>query len=276
MDEKIQKQFYFGVVEFSPDGSLIAAGEFGWADRPRDVSKEEWEKRAPWYEIALWDVKERRIRTRLKGHHIVGPSELRFDPEGKLLASVGAGEIKIWRVQDAQLVSTIQYDADAIAFTPDAKALIAIGPKSSLKAWDTSSWRERWSTNFSEETDGTSLAVSPGGKLALVGTRDGEIVICDLQKALEIIRLKAHLDGVRHVLFSRSGKWAASAGKDKRIVIWTTDRWEPWRVLDGHTDEVVSCIFGPDEKILISVGLDKTIRFWDTATGAPIHGKRGP
>ena len=99
-------------MAFSPDGRLLAAGA---ANRS----------------VPIWDLQTGRIVRQLAGHDELLHC-LTFSPDGKVLATAcqDETEIKIWAVDSADELLTIQTPVDriaALAFTPDGTALIAAG-----------------------------------------------------------------------------------------------------------------------------------------------------
>lgn len=110
-------------------------------------------------------------------------------PDDRLIAAAGEKEIRLWDVQTGQLLRTLRGD--------------------------------RMPTPYGNVY---GLAFSPDGRELVVGVDDyseaGSIRVYDLQ-TLEINELVAgHGVPVRHVQFSRDGRWLASAGENGKIFLW--------------------------------------------------------
>ena len=77
----------------------------------------------------------------------------------------------------------------------------------------------------------------------------------------------AHSGGINDIVFSKDGKWIASAGADNAIRIWQTDNAQQQRGLEGATDWEYAVAFSPDAKWTAGGGADGLVRLWETATG---------
>ena len=109
-------------VSFSPDGSLIAAG-----DDHGDV-----------HVLHTVDGKELLL---LKGHSKL-VRNVKFSPDGKLLASASQDDlIKLWSMPDGELVGTLANDPYAkgvwsIDFSPDGAYLLSGSTDGKVRIWD--------------------------------------------------------------------------------------------------------------------------------------------
>lgn len=76
-----------------------------------------------------------------------------------------------------------------------------------------------------------------------------------------------HKDTINDAVFSRDGRFIASASSDKTARIWNADTGKTLIVLEGHTDAVHSIDFSPDGKLVVTVSSDGTARLWDSVSG---------
>jgi len=111
----------------------------------------------------------------------------------------------------------------------------------------------------------SAAAISPDGRCALLGRRDGSLTLLDLDGGKEIRGLVGHKDQVHSVVFSPDGSLALSLAIDGTICAWDIETGENirtlslshsieggsgWRFMDPST-----LAFSPDGKrVLISHG----------------------
>src|SRR5579883_2708056 len=142
-------------VAFSPDGKLLAAGQYD-------------------HTVKLWDVATGKEKGHLKGH--TGPVfSVSFSPDAKTLTSgSGDGSIRLWDVATGKEKATLLKDARWLlcaAFSPDGRTLAAgFLPQYKdkkeyvVKIWDMKSGKEQAVlTGYTDEAI-SSLAFSPDGK----------------------------------------------------------------------------------------------------------------
>ena len=121
------------------------------------------------------------------------------------------------------------------------------------------------------------IAISPGGDLLAVGTRDsytqeagrgqdGHVRLWDVARREEVASLVGHWHSVYSVAFSPDGGLLASAGvADDTVKLWDVARREAVATFEGHTGTIESVAFSPGGGLLASAGWDRTVRVWDVA-----------
>jgi WD40 repeat protein len=222
------------LLQFSPDGKLLAAGSVGDFNQFGQLLP---------CEITLWDVASRKLRKQLKGHKgtIAG---LAFSPDGKKLVSVCySGLLKHWDVADGKLRSTVSLGLTtiaAVAFSPDRKIMAtAVGN------------------------------IHPGQ--ALLG---GQVQLWNVATGKKLATIAAHDCFVNHLFYSQSGKTLVTFGtafnKNARVApdgssdtfIGETKFWDPatrrpkaFRAAGGST-----CVFSPEGTVFITDTYDPASR----------------
>ena len=95
----------------------------------------------------------------------------------------------------------------------------------------------------------------------------GQVRLWDVTSGREIGVLKGHGRGVTKLVFSRDGKFIASAASDNTIKIWDVENRREVRTLTGHTSNIESFDFTPDGRLLASASDDGSTFLWDTKSG---------
>lgn len=80
-----------------------------------------------------------------------------------------------------------------------------------------------------------------------------------------------HTDAINDAVFSRDGRFIASASSDKTARIWDANTGKALLVIEGHTDAVNAIDFSPDGKTIVTVSNDGTARIWDSSTGKQVN-----
>lgn len=112
-----------------------------------------------------------------------------------------------------------------------------------------------------------SLAISPDGKLLLVGTGEGLISAIDLETK-EIVYDKAVLVNNYSSITFNLEKDIFAVADENTVMILSLSNGQKLRFLRKHTGKVSDVAMSPDGKNLVSVsGDDRTIRIWDLDSG---------
>jgi WD40 repeat protein len=123
-----EDRFPFEAAAFSPDGKMLALGT-GWTGRLRQ-------------RISLWDMdtgKELPPIGQIPAESAESVSCLSFSPDGKTLASSGAGPIQVWEVATRGEACRFQADVAgraSLAFSPDGRLLASGSTDITVLLWD--------------------------------------------------------------------------------------------------------------------------------------------
>jgi WD40 repeat protein len=190
-----------------------------------------------------------------------------YSPDGKILASGSQnGEIKLWTLPEAKLLSLFKEHSSAVYstnFSQDGKMLVSGSIDKTIKIWSVINKKlgDSLKSNINAintvcfNLDGTILAAG-GDKITLYKAPGGG----------KIKTLKGR-STVNSLKFSPDGRFLISGSRDKTIKIWSTSDWRLIKTLTGHDDSVISIDISRNGKIIASGSRDKSIKLWSFTDG---------
>src|SRR5262245_15200889 len=140
-------------------------------------------------EVQLWDAETgelKRTMQRFGQRTTSRTGNLAFSPDGKLLVqATHSWEVPIWEIETGKLAQKIGKQSDpvhavSVGFGTNGKFVVVAGSNRSLQLWGVSSGERLRQAEGSEI--GTSLAVSPNGKTAVVCGQGPALRLFDLEK----------------------------------------------------------------------------------------------
>ena len=155
----------------------------------------------------------------------------------------------------------------AVAFTPDGKALVSCSKDRTVRVVDADGGAGRFTLSGMEQ-DVLAVAVSPDGARIVSSGFDTGLYWWDARTGQRQRVQPGHGVAVNEVCFSRDGRLVASAGSDRTVRLWDRETGNEVRRLP-HATKVRAVAFSPDGRLLASATLGKVIRLWEVATGKP-------
>jgi hypothetical protein len=216
--------------------------------------------------VILWDLPAGKEITRLSEGNFKHPRNVVFSPDGKhFLYSIPQGASWLCCLEPFEKVAS--FPDDLACFSPDGKHVYTVptirtGP--TLSRWEALTGKPAGRWNL-PGVIATCLAVSPDGKLALVGNqgkRTKEVLVFDPAKGEEVGSLKGHEGQIFAAVFLPDGKRALTGSRDGTIRLWEVPAGKEILRFTDHTGAVSTVVLSADGRLALSASEDKTVRLW--------------
>lgn len=297
-------QFYASDAAFLPDGRL-AIGVAVWDDRTaeivdarsgrvlvtmrapatstraisvsRDGSRAVTVGLPPDNAVHVWDTRSGRLVSRFEGKGLTRSATLSPDGSRVIRGALAPNAIEAWDATRGRLVASLDDSPgvfSAASFSPDGDRVIATTADGPVPVWDMRSpkparlLRPR-AQAFLDQV--VSVDWSPNGDLAAVADRNDTGVVRLFGVVGGDIRAELRHGGeVRHVAFSRDGRWLVTAGMQPTARVWDVSSGRQVAELRGHSRELVAASFGPDARQVLTASKDGTARVHECEACAPL------
>jgi WD40 repeat protein len=223
--------------------------------------------------------------------HLEGKvNSIAISKNGRFILSGGSdGFARLWDSLNEFVGVEIEHDVVLdVAFSPNHRIAASGGCDNRWRGSCTRGYVKIWDiTNgeiiaqYRHDNYVSSIDFSPDGKQIISGSRDGTIIIWDVENWEESNRITYDLSNwggiINSVVFHPNGEWIASGEVDGSIRVWDLiDNHEIIRMThdSGSTsinfNEVNSIDFSPDGNWIVSGSNDYSVRVWRVDTGEEI------
>jgi WD40 repeat protein/DNA-binding SARP family transcriptional activator len=271
-------------VAFSPDGRVLASAGGGSASSGPGGAQ-------PISTVQFWDVATRHPLGPALRVHMGGIQDMKFSPDGTLLATAGFFSLRLWDVAGRhQLGPPLASDSEgngwnAVAFAPDGRTLASVNNHATVRLWDVRTRRPVGQPLQGHVGNVRTVAFSPDGMTLASGGEDATVRLWSVAtRRLRGVLVSdsdgapsrdatSRLAGVLGIAFSPRDGLMASADERGDIQLWSVQpAHPPSRPLDGHTSWIRALAFEPDGTTIATADIDGAARQWD----ANSRRQRGP
>ncbi|ASC74158.1 WD-40 repeat protein [Halomicronema hongdechloris C2206] len=277
-------------IAFSPDGRLLACGEFEGKLYIRQMPNGEIINVIPahsaWiYQIAfspdgkwlasgshdytakVWEVSTGRCQHTFR--HATITNGIAWSTDGTQLVSVSnEPALHFWNVATGEPIKTIptQVTGFSVARRPTGDRLACSGRGNTISIWDAEG---NTLLNVLPGHDNTIwlLVFSPDGKGIASTAQDGTVMLWDLATATGRQLHNNTSIMVWWLAFSPDGKTLAGASLDSTLRLWSVETGQLTKTLSGHGGNIWAVAYSPDGRLLASCGEDQTVKLWHSANG---------
>lgn len=223
------------------------------------------------YNIYIWDVVSRCLKTVLQGHDDDVEDFVFIDEH--LGASVSRDwRVIIWNLDTGSIQRVLRgHSKDVLSINYLDGQLFTSGDDMTLRVWDifsgvqTSIWGP-----FESEAD--TCAIDPINQRVILGCDDGRVRVFDIHSGELLSCIDAHSAGIKKVAASPTTGDILSAAYDQKILIWDTATYQLKKRLENQTGLWErSFNWSPDGQRIIAGTFDGTVLVWDSFTGRCIQ-----
>jgi WD40 repeat protein len=222
------------------------------------------------WKLKLWDIATgREVRT-FQGEHTSILTAIAVSPNG-LYAVSGSWDktLKLWDIATGREIRAMKGHKEkilSVAFSPDGRYILS-GPGSYDDVaclWSADSGRliRTFDVPENQMTDIPSLAVTPDGKHAVMGTGNGIFVWDMINPRMGHRIFRGYAKYVANAALSPDGQSIVSGGR-----LWDLSTSSLSGTFEGMSDASGSLAVSPDGKYVFSQSGDMPLKLWEMETG---------
>jgi WD40 repeat protein/serine/threonine protein kinase len=238
-------------IEFSPDGSILAAAE-GKTN-------------------ILWDTQTWRSLAEFKGQD-GGMLMMAFTPDGRRLVSDAYDQApRIWEVPSGRMIGQpMEAEQPHCYFRidPDGKTVATRSQSGVVRIWDAITGLPL-SEPFEHEGPVTDLAFTPDGHYLLTSSQDGTARVLNLQHRREPAVILKTPDYYASACFTPDGRYVIGTTMDKALKFDVVTGAEVGKPMI-HANPIYRMRVSRDGRKLVTGVWNGSARVWDLQTGEPL------
>ena len=198
-------------VAWSPDGTLVGAGQYGAYDFSSFATR-------------VWDVRTGRLVFRTSG--LEAGSVLRFSRDGRYLVTpTSSGTAQIWEIASQRLVATLTGHSGqvvAVAYSPDDRLVATGATDGTARVWSAQSGRQILVLRGHNATV-HAIQFTPNSRRLVTAGEDGTVRVWDIttEGSRDWRTLAGHAGGVASATYTSNGSRLLTVGAcDGKTKIW--------------------------------------------------------
>lgn len=202
--------------------------------------------------------------------------DLKFQPRGNLLATTGYDRlIRLWNPADATLQKELTDHSDAVyglSFHPDGKLLASCSADRAVKIWEVASGKRLYS--LGDSTDWLyAVAWHPDGKRLAAGGVDKSIRVweADAQGGRIVQSVFAHTQPVSRLVYAKDGSALFSIGEGPNVKHWDPAKMTEKAVFMPQSETMLGLALSPEGKQVAIGRFDGVLQLLDSEKGTVLH-----
>jgi DNA-binding beta-propeller fold protein YncE len=214
------------------------------------------------------------------------PQGLAASPDGTRVALADGDGTSLWELGTGQLLHRFAGDSYACngpAFSPDGTLLATGDWDGRVRLWQVSTGQEQARIGPLGRSLRRSLAFSPSGELLAVASalalppeERPEVLLWDVARGREAVRLAGHLGGTPGFAWAAGGAVLVTGGQDRTVKAWDVATGAELLTLEWHESTVFAVTVSPDGRLVATASGDGTVKLWPAEVLRPPtpHGGR--
>jgi len=213
--------------------------------------------------VKVWNADHKEVYTFRNTHRV---TDVCWSPDERFLAvsAYDMPRVRIWEVSTGQetTIRTIQWNATAVAFSPDGKHFAWTGMDGVVPVYDVQANFKQVATLAGAPGIQSRLSFSPDGRMIVSASRFGPARIWRVESGQLVSTIHGHSNGVRDLVFTPDGSVLTTVGGDQRIIAWDMlDYQDVTTLVDWSPQPLHAAAFSADGRHLVTATFN--FRLWD-------------
>ncbi|OQV20534.1 Periodic tryptophan protein 2-like protein [Hypsibius exemplaris] len=256
-----------------PDFTLIHSLSLG----EQSITAAVFNRRGDWLalgttglgQLVVWEWQSQCFVLKQQGHYDQLMT-LTYSPDGQYLATGGSdGKVKLWNTSSGFCFVTFNEhtaSVTALQFTHSGKAVISSSLDGTVRAFDTTRYRNFRTFTSPRPAQFSCLAIDPSGDVVCAGSQDSfELFVWSVQTGRLLEILSGHEAPISGVAFGNAGEnqLLVSSSWDQTVRVWDIFKSKSQQESVRVHSEALAVAFRPDGNEIAVCDLNCRIQFFD-------------